>query len=320
MRFSLWIGLSEVVASAPRDANRGCTAKRAHNRKGRRESQSHRRLISLPSTGIALEIAFGSGIQVLNTFTQRSVIRYWTKEYPSTPEKTRESVLFTLRAALADLTRGEVADICCAEDSTFSMVDARAGAWILVDFPVQKHGRSGRVIQSVLKRQFQRAMEQRAFRANELGGFVVLLMDEGQYFLSSSSEDALFQSTARSSRVCTAVATQSISALQRRLGSDGAEELLGVLQTKWAHACDGDSARYLADLISRDWTYNESFDSEGRVSFTKSLEHQVQPVEFGRLARGGPEFDYQAEAIVFKAGARWGPQRQNFLKVRLGQR
>lgn len=259
-----------------------------------------------------------AGIRVLNPFTYRSVMRYWTHEYVAIPEKTRESVLFTLRAALSDLTRGEVAAVCCAERSTFSPADARSGKWILVDFPVQKHGRSGRVIQTVLKRQFQRAMEQRSFRSDELGGFVMLLVDEAQNFLSPNV-DALWQSTARSSNVCTVMATQSIAAGRQRLGHEGAEQLLGVLQTKWAHACDGETANYMADLIAKDWTYRASFDGEGHVSFSESLEHQVEPVEFSKLARGGPEFGYQAEAIIFKPGARWGPQRRNFLKVRLSQ-
>lgn len=253
----------------------------------------------------------------VDEFTRKATLRYWSEDYPGLPERTRGSIKFSFDAMVGVLLRGDVAELCCTE-TTFTPADSRRGKIIIVDLPIQKFGQSGRMVQALIKRHWQREMERKAYSPEANVRPVLQLMDEGQNFLSEA--DVRFQATSRSSRVCTVIATQSIASLRQQLGSDGAEELLGVLQIKICHACDGESARFMADLIGEDWNYRMSFGGGGDASFSDSIDRLVQPIEFSRLARGGPEFGYVSEAFIFKPGARWGPAGKNFVRVGFSQR
>jgi len=146
----------------------------------------------------------------------------------------------------------------------------------------------------------------------------LLLVDECQEYLCE--EDIRFAATARSAGVCTVMATQSIASVRRALGADGAENLLGVLQTKITHACDGETAQWMSDLIGHDRTYRATVGADGSMSFAETVEPLVPPIAFSRLARGGKRFGFESGAYVFKPGAKWGPDGRNYLKVRLAQR
>ena len=149
---------------------------------------------------------------------------------------------------------------------------------------------------------------------------VFLWADESQFFVNSY--DALFQSTARSSRACTVYLTQNLpSYLANFSGSNAkaqAEAFLGNLQTKIFHA-NGDPStnNWAADSIGRTRQVqfyggmSESTGAKGGAGLNQSaggsqvFEYLVQPQEFTMLRSGGHEYDLKVDGIIFQGGRRW---------------
>jgi len=185
---------------------------------------------------------------------------------------------------------------------------------IVVDLPVKEYAEIGRFAQLVFKYLWQGAAERRDTVANPRPVF--LWADEAQHFVSP--HDAMFQSTARSSRACTVYLTQNLPNLQAEMGGDDArarvDALLGNFQTKIFHA-NGDSVTntWAADTIARSWQSKSSFgmnsgsakDSSHSYNVSEALEHDVTPQEFTRLAKGGPDHRFKVEGIAFQGGRVW---------------
>ena len=134
-----------------------------------------------------------------------------------------------------------------------------------------------------------------------------------------NSYDALFQSTARSSRACTVYLTQNLpsyfAAFSGPNSRSEVEAFVGNLQTKIFHA-NGDPTtnNWAADSIGKTLQIRLSAGlSEGiaRAGSTQNagashmIEFLVQPQEFTMLRTGGPDFEMQVDGIIFQAGRRW---------------
>jgi len=253
----------------------------------------------------------------LDRHTREATLRYWKSEWPNLPDRTQGSVRFSFNEMASVLLRGDIADLCTTE-TTFSLRDCLDGTIILLDLAPKTYGQAGRMLQALFKHLWQIEMERREVPPQ--GGVrpQLLLCDEAQGSLCE--DDIRFAATARSAGVCTVMATQSIASVRRALGADGAENLLGVLQTKITHACDGETAQWMSDLIGHDRTYRATVGADGSMSFAETVEPLVPPIAFSRLARGGKRFGFESGAYVFKPGAKWGPDGRNYLEVRLAQR
>jgi type IV secretory pathway TraG/TraD family ATPase VirD4 len=234
------------------------------------------------------------------------------------------------------LQRGVLRDLFtqgCNVDPT----DIERGKIIVVAMPLKSYGQVGLYASAILKYSFQKSIERRNTIANPRPVF--LWQDEGQYTLLQST-DMLFTSTARSSRVCNVLLTQSISGVIATLGGGAAgkaesDAYLSNYGTKVFHSnTDAVSNEYAATLIGRckQFVVNASssyqnpmqgFGSRqttgGSSGMSEIVEFEVQPREFSKLRTGGMANAGLVDAIVFGNGARFQGSARNWMKVSFRQ-
>ena len=251
---------------------------------------------------------------------------YWLKEFPGLAPETR-SVVVSIFTSMADcFLRGLLRKLFCT-DGNFAPEDSFKGRIIILNLPVKEYNELGQFAQVLFKFIWQRAIERRIppgttrAKAEQTIRPVFLWADESQFF--ATSHDALFQSTARSSRACTVYLTQNLPSYHAAFGGANArsetDAFLGNLQTKIFHA-NGDPTtnNWAADSIGRTRQIqfygglSESTAVKGggaginqSAGGSQVFEYLVQPQEFTMLQSGGPEYDLQVEGIIFQGGRRW---------------
>ncbi len=259
---------------------------------------------------------------------------YWLNEFPSLASRTRGSVIAMFSAMADQFLRGSFRDLFCGRTSKELLPEiTRKGVIILIDLPVKLHGEKGRFAQVLYKLVWQRAMERSA--GDDGLRPVFLWADEAQHFLTS--EDALFQTTARSARVCTVYLTQNVSnylaTLESHRGKAQADSFLGNMNTKIFHAnSDAATNEWASKLFAKQWRMKPTFNSgSGRqehpgkifasrssqegMSETPSLEPTVPEQEFLTLrTEVGAEL-ITSEAIVAQGGRIWSTSGECFLKT-----
>ena len=262
---------------------------------------------------------------------------FFCLEWPNLSDKTRSIILSTLTSMLDILGRGVVRDLLSAETTTVRPELACDGKLILIDMPLKLFGEAGLMVQTIWKHCFQMAMERRDVTANPRP--VCLVVDESH--LLTTSQDALFQTTARSSRVITLYSTQSISNYLAAFGGDKAEaevhSLLGCLQSQFfCQQADIKTNSYAAELIGRNrqWFFNSNqshgatdcFDmliggrasTGGSAGISESYEFEVQPNVFTTLKQGGPP-NWIVEAIVVRGGRQFHKTGRAWLPISIRQ-
>ncbi|MDP1799352.1 MAG: TraM recognition domain-containing protein [Planctomycetaceae bacterium] len=258
---------------------------------------------------------------------------YFLGELPFLADRTRSSIVASVTGVTDVFQRGVLRELFATE-TTFLPEMCLQGGIIVLDLSVKEHGTVGRLGQCLVKLIWQRAMERRDVAENPRPVF--LIADEFQEFCVS--EDRVFQSTARSSRVCTVYATQNLPSLYAAMGGgevgkQQADALLGNLQTKILHA-NGDTLTndWAANLIGKSWQYRTSIGSGSpaaadartlfhplqsrsvNASVNEQFDFDVPPQQWTTLKMGGPP-EFVSEAIAFQAGRRWGLTGKNYLKV-----
>ncbi|MCI0541129.1 MAG: type IV secretory system conjugative DNA transfer family protein [Verrucomicrobiales bacterium] len=256
-------------------------------------------------------------------------VKYWLKEFPNLAPKTRSIIVSSFTSLTDIFLRGMLYDLFCTETNIVPEM-THTGAIIVLDLPVKEYAEVGQLAQVLFKFIWQRATERRDIRKHPRPVF--LWADESQLFVNS--HDAVFQTTARSSRTCTVYLTQNLSNYYAALGGERSKaevnSLLGNLQTKIFHA-NGDSVtnNWAADLFAKSFHYKttsgtstrdgESGSTSRNTGGHESLENQVQPIEFSRLRKGGPENDWCVDAFVFEGGREWRATGKNYLRVTFNQ-
>ncbi len=265
---------------------------------------------------------------------------YFLKEYPGLAPETRSIIVSTFTSMADCFLRGILRDLFC-EGLTFSPDDCFQGKIIIIDLPVKEYNELGQFAQVLFKFVWQRAVERRIppgisrTEAQEQIRPVFLYADESQFFVNSY--DALFQSTARSSRACTVYLTQNLPTYYAGFGGPNgkheAESFLANLQTKVFHA-NGDPVtnNWAADSIgkTRQLQLYGGF-SEGMLAQQGNqnaggsmvFEYPVQPAEFTTLATGGPDHSFLVDSIIFQGGRSWiigSEERRNFIRHRFPQK
>lgn len=265
---------------------------------------------------------------------------YWLREFPSLADETRSVIVSTFTSMADCFLRGMLRTLFCT-DLTIQPEDTFKGKIIILNLPVKEYNELGQFAQVLFKFVWQRAVERRIpprierERAEATIRPVFLWADESQFFVNSY--DALFQSTARSSRACTVYLTQNLpsyfAAFSGPNSRSEVEAFLGNLQTKIFHA-NGDPTtnNWAADSIGRTRQmqyYGGLSESVARTSGPGSnqsaggsqvFEYLIQPQEFTMLKTGGPECEMQVDGIVFQGGRRWlvpgkdKPKTQNFIR------
>jgi hypothetical protein len=263
---------------------------------------------------------------------------FWLREFPSLAPETRSVIVSTFTSMADCFLRGMLRKLFCT-DLNFTPEDTFTGKIIILNLPVKEFNELGQFAQVLFKFVWQRAVERRIsadMRREDAQAAVrpvFLWADESQFFVNSY--DALFQSTARSSRACTVYLTQNLPSYFSAFGGQNsrsdAESFLGNLQTKIFHA-NGDpttnnwaadsigktrQAQFyggLSEALARGGAMNQNAGGSMVVEFV------VQPQEFTMLRTGGPESKFLVDSIIFQGGRRWvalkkgEPAAQNYIR------
>jgi len=250
---------------------------------------------------------------------------FWTREYPGLADDTRSSIVSTFTSMADCFLRGLLRKLFCT-DLNIRPEDTFSGKIIVINLPVKEFNELGQFAQVLFKFVWQRSVERRIPPvidrkvAEETIRPVFLWADEAQFF--ANSYDALFQSTARASRVCTVYLTQNLPSYFAAFGgpqaSSEVEAFLGNLQTKvWHSNGDPTTNNWAAGSIgrTRQMQYygglSESMARNAGAGMNQNaggsfvFEYLVQPQEFTILRTGGEECEFEVDAIIFQGGRRW---------------
>ena len=254
---------------------------------------------------------------------------YFLEEFPALAEKTRSVIVSSFTSMADGFLRYPLRELFCT-DTTIVPELAEEGMIILLDLPVKEYEEIGRFAQVLFKLLFQQSMERRTVKEDTPPVF--LWADEAHYFVTES--DILFQTTARSSRVCTVYLTQNRGNLESTFGGQNAkaqaDALLGSLLLKVWHANDHvDTNTWASETIGRTVQFRASSGastSQGQpggnsvnTGLAEQIEFQVTPHRFTTLRTGGPRNDLVVDALMFKQGRIWVTSDANYLPVSFRQ-
>jgi type IV secretory pathway TraG/TraD family ATPase VirD4 len=251
---------------------------------------------------------------------------YFLSTFPGLAVETRSVIVSTFTSMADCFLRGLLRKLFCAE-LNFGPEDCFAGKIIIINLTVKEYNDLGQMAQVLFKYVWQRAVERRIppgiarEDAEQRIRPVFLWADESQFF--ANSYDALFQSTARSSRACTVYLTQSVPSYRAAFGGPNAnsevDAFLGNLQTKIFHANgEPNTNNWASESIGRarqvqvSGGLSEGAGPNGQASRMNQsaggnlvFEYLVQPQQFTTLKTGGHECGLEVEAIIFQGGRRW---------------
>jgi len=252
-------------------------------------------------------------------------IEYWLLTFPRMDDRTRSGITATVSSVIYSFQRGHLAQLF---DTTTNLTpeDSFRGAVIVLDIPVKEYLELGQASQVLFKLLWQRAVERR--NLTKYPRPVCLFADEAQLFLTS--HDALFQATARSAKVASVLLTQNIDSIRERFpaasAQTAADALLGNFHTK-VFCSNGHigTNEWAAKLIGEEWqthsNVSASLSGAGSMSTgtVDSRRFLVDPIEFSRLAKGGPENGNMVESIVHRSGTPFTATGTNHLSAAFPQ-
>jgi type IV secretory pathway TraG/TraD family ATPase VirD4 len=234
------------------------------------------------------------------------VCQFFLMRYATLSDKTRSIVDFAFSAFLNKLLRDPIYSTFCKGESTFKPEDCFDGKIILIDYPVKVHAQAGQSCQILFKYIWQRAMERRDTLENGRPAF--LFADEAQSFLHEY--DAIYQATARSSRIATVYITQNLPNYFASMGGQHAEarvkSFLGTLNTEIFHAnADVETNNYASQRIG-DGKFkkaSEGMSASGTEINTSQntefiFDRLVRPEYFQSLKTGGSANNCMCQAYV----------------------
>lgn len=256
--------------------------------------------------------------------------RFWLSEYPALSDRTRSIIVSCFTSLANVLLRGLAHELLCTKTTVVPEL-AHEGAVIVLDVPIKQFDVVGLTIQTIFKMLFQRSVERRDLSKH--GKSVFLWMDEAGWFLGSGRSDPLFVTTARGAHCATVMLVQNIGNLSAAIGKPSTDTLIGNLTTKFIH-CNTDAVtnEWASNLFAKTYQYRTSSGTSTRDSDLchgstshntgghESLEHQVLPIEFSKLRKGGNENDRCVDAFVFQGGRQWKASVKNHLRVTFKQR
>ncbi len=244
---------------------------------------------------------------------------YWQVEFPNLSEKTRSIITLTFSMLVRPLITRPLRQIF-STDTNIRPEDTFDGKIIIVDLPVQEYRLVGRIANLAWKYCFQVAVLRRTQPANGFLRPVFLWADEAQNFVSKF--DSEYQAVARSAGGCTVYLTQNRESFRRVLkNNDAVDSLLGNLQCKIFCQNAGETNEWAARLLGERWvritstnagqSRNEvvlSMPQQGQgnlnagISRSDQRRYFVEPAVFTTLKRGGPQHNFQVQAIVYNGG------------------
>jgi hypothetical protein len=270
---------------------------------------------------------------------EKMTLNYWQKEFPDMDSKPRSSIVSMFTGMADCLLREEMRDILSCDTSDpdykpdYLPQDTFNGKIIIFDLSIKEFEETGKMAQLIFKSIFQKAVEKH--RENVIDKSMMkpifLWIDEAQFFLTKN--DVLFQTTARSSKVCSVYLTQNYSNYLAFVGSNRekstVDSFLAVLQTKFFH-CQSDpytNEDYVIKLIGKSYQNKQSSTSiigssntEHTTSNTsKELEYKILPWQLDQLAKGGEFNGNKVQAYVYQSGRTWHETKDNYGLIEFNQ-
>jgi hypothetical protein len=259
---------------------------------------------------------------------------YWLTEFPNLSEKTRSIISLTFSMLVRPLITRPLRQIF-STDTNIKPEDTFDGKIIIVDIPVQEFRLVGRIANLVFKYCFQISVLRRMQPADRQSFLrpVFLWADEAQQFVTKF--DPEYQAVARSAGGCTVYLTQNRESLRRALkNNDAVDSLLGNLQCKVMCQNAGDTNEWAAKLLGERWLMVTSTSvgqsrSDGSVpmqqqgnlnsglSRSEQRRYFVEPAAFTTLRNGGPQNNFQVEAIIYSAGHQFQHGNENLPYIKL---
>lgn len=250
---------------------------------------------------------------------------YWERAFPSIPEKTRQSIVATFTASVAQHFCSEPMHRLFGERTDCSPDDILDGKIVVVSLPVHTYHGAGRFASVVWKYCTQLALQRQARRERP----VFIFSDESHYFLTD--HDQLFQTTARSSKCAVVYLTQNLSNYYAEspsaAGQHRVKSMTACLKTQILHQCSHEETRQaFSDTIGKHrFTQTKETTSYGHgppkhgEQREPTDDYWVLPSEATSLKTGGVANNCQVTAIVTRAGKRFQDGKPA-LRIRYDQR
>ena len=179
---------------------------------------------------------------------------YFLMELTAMPEKTRESIVNTVRVWLSNLTGHEKLGGWIKHAKGAQIEDCLTGKRIGLLLPEALYGRGGQLISMFALRRLYDAIKKRGDKWQQQEGQkrVFLIADEVQNIVSNN--DLAMLPIARSLGLSVCYSTQNVDGLYKRLKKEGSLQLLGNLNNLISlPAKTKDSNEYLSERVGEVW-------------------------------------------------------------------
>lgn len=306
--------IAEVIKSAP------------HKDKDVPEEEFRKSACFQMLKAVYTKIAKGElSLDVSNDY--RNIEQYFLNDFRNLAEKTRSIVEQYFFGFANRLLRRPFNKMFCS-GTTFTPEDAiEKGKIIILDIPVKEYQKVGQISQVLFKYIFQKALERR--KVHDRTRPIFIFNDECQHFLHD--HDAEFAATSRSSRACMVNISQNLPNLLVNFGSgdeaqNKVDAIIGNHSTHIFHAnaCMRTN-KYASELIGQEVGWSQSMNnsygqgssfSEGQ---SEQLMYKIRPEEFASLANGGPQNNFNVQAVMHKTGIPFNATAQNHLHITFKQ-
>ena len=257
------------------------------------------------------------------------VKNYFEQEFAFLAERTRSSVEEHFYGLIEPFLTGILKNYFSKDlsEELWPEVTYKENKIIVVDFSVKEFGIAGIYAQGIVKYLWQQATERRRPKEDGYDNLTFLFVDESQYFVNPNY-DTLYQTTARSSLVCTVYLTQSLNNYILTMGSQSpearAKALMANMGTKiFTGSTDLETNQWASNMIGYHigvmGSINGRLSTGQSTNISEQLLLQVQPNEFMTLKYGRKENNYKVESYIIKTGP-WKYTKANYLKVEFNQR
>lgn len=266
---------------------------------------------------LAMKLGENSHLPHDELYEYFSAAKFFMETFPSYPPNTRMSVISMFLGMGRRLMQSEFRKVLL-EPSTIDPEFCRRGGIIVLNFPILKYGQTGQIIQGAVKYVWQRMLASQKGQGDLRPVFI--WADEAQ--LHATTYDQTFLAVCREARVAMVYLTQSITALQTKLGQLEGRELANKFGTKFVHSVDADTRRYFIEDVGNEIRGQTSYTTgqeKGQTSMSMSRQPmpQLTDKDFDMLYRGRmePPDNGSVSCFVKKTGKIWQPSNKNWIKT-----
>lgn len=248
---------------------------------------------------------------VLKNNNLRLAYQFFGKEFKNLNDKTKSVVITAISSMLFKFNIGMLKTLF-SSTTNITPQWIMSGAVIVINMPVEEFGEIGKIANLIWKFAFQKAVQNRK-NINEQLRPVFLWADEVQYYLST--EDVVFQSTARSKWCASVFLTQNRPSLRLALGSGAmADDAIKALDANLINSVfhqntDDDTNTYAATIFGKKTikvkskSYSGIWSEKTTVTESEKEVDRVPKSTFRTLKYGGKKNKFIVESYVNFPGA-----------------